>query len=342
MNMRQRINREVFTADSDNDVVGTPASEDHVDIDDDDNDFDDDTQASLLSMDNTPYDQDDIEDSMTIDTMDEEEDEEEEEEDEDEDIEIQSSSRRTGRSSRIVEQQRTKARNTRYIQQPTSLKRSAMERVANSRRIANEKRAQEAAIGNESDFSLFTAEELAELSGSEEEYTPQRNDLSSMTKRQRAKYLEEDQEDLMELPVETKKRKLTQEEVALRRTEVLRKREQQRKKKLEDIHRETIDKLLKKPSARKNKKGEDDETGADEDLVDLPIPTQIHYVTNNKGATLSLPPGVVFPGTSQHTSYPVAIPNCTAPGCHAPRKYKHPKQQWLACSLEHYRLQLKV
>ena len=74
-----------------------------------------------------------------------------------------------------------------------------------------------------------------------------------MTKRQRAKYLDEESEDLLELPVgmiyvvsirqqsanyhlESKKRKLTQEEVTLRRTEVLRKREQQRKQKLEDIH----------------------------------------------------------------------------------------------------------
>ncbi|KAI8053291.1 hypothetical protein BDF22DRAFT_683733 [Syncephalis plumigaleata] len=180
------------------------------------------------------------------------------------------------------------------------------------------------------------------ISGSEEEYAPQRNDLSSMTKRQRAKYLEEEQNDLMELPVETKKRKLTQEEVALRRTEVLRKREQQRKKKMEDIHRETIDKLLKKPSARKNKKPDEDELVVDEEAADIPLATHVHYVANDKGATLSLPVGADFPGAGQHTSYPPSTPNCTAPGCGQPRKYKHPQQQWLACSLEHYRMQLKA
>jgi hypothetical protein len=38
------------------------------------------------------------------------------------------------------------------------------------------------------------------------------------------------------ISLESKKRKLTQEEVALRRAEVLRKREEQRKKRQADIH----------------------------------------------------------------------------------------------------------
>ncbi|EPY51872.1 Ino80 complex subunit Ies2 [Schizosaccharomyces cryophilus OY26] len=77
-------------------------------------------------------------------------------------------------------------------------------------------------------------------------------DSSRMTKRQRALQgvLEEGEEDdMLELPPETSgRKKLTEEEMALRRVENARRRKNQSEKKLEEEKMETINRLLKRQS----------------------------------------------------------------------------------------------
>jgi hypothetical protein len=140
--MRPRVNRDVFTADSDNDAVDTPATDDHVDIDDDE--LDEDIRTSIPSIENnTPFDIDDGEDSMTIDTMDDEDNDDEF----DEDIDVQLNStpppsallvRSSARNVSSPSRSKTRGDNGRYGQ-AASLKRSVVERAVNTRKAANGK-----------------------------------------------------------------------------------------------------------------------------------------------------------------------------------------------------------
>ncbi|EEB09766.1 Ino80 complex subunit Ies2 [Schizosaccharomyces japonicus yFS275] len=73
--------------------------------------------------------------------------------------------------------------------------------------------------------------------------------IHRMTKRQRAKqgFLEEGEDELLELPLETSgRKKLTPEEMALRRIENARKRKNQSEQRLEEEKQETINRLLKR------------------------------------------------------------------------------------------------
>ncbi|KAI9227704.1 MAG: hypothetical protein DHS80DRAFT_31498 [Piptocephalis tieghemiana] len=156
----------------------------------------------------------------------------------------------------------------------------------------------------------------------------------NLTRRQRARMYDQPDESLLELPeMESKKRKYTAEEAALRRSEVSRRREVQRKQKMEQIHRQTINKLLKKQASRKTKKEEAEESA--EPPPPPPPPSLLRYRWTKEGTTLSIPQGMsVYQG--QSTSYPEARAKCCVPGCGKTRQYRIPKTNQPVCSLEHY------
>ncbi|RKP11601.1 hypothetical protein BJ684DRAFT_12697 [Piptocephalis cylindrospora] len=161
----------------------------------------------------------------------------------------------------------------------------------------------------------------------------------NLTRRQRARMHDQPDETLLELPeMESKKRKYTAEEAALRRSEVSRRREVQRKQKMEQIHRQTINKLLKKQASRKTKQEEAEES------ADLPLPppppSLLRYQWTKEGTTLSIPEGMTL-YKGQVSSYPEERAKCEVPGCTKVHRYRIPKTNQPVCSLEHYRALVK-
>ncbi|KAN0061289.1 hypothetical protein ACQY0O_006135 [Thecaphora frezii] len=137
--------------------------------------------------------------------------------------------------------------------------------------------------------------------------------MIAKTARQLARENKELEAGLLELPMtdESKKRKLTENELALRRSETARKRKNQSEKKLEDDKIETINRLLKKQVGRSRSKlpragsangdsdGDDDDTAASGEkgrsemltrkaLKDLPAPL-FRYVNGVNGSVLGVP-----------------------------------------------------
>ncbi|WFD26078.1 hypothetical protein MNAN1_001053 [Malassezia nana] len=110
-------------------------------------------------------------------------------------------------------------------------------------------------------------------------------------------------EELVELPMESsKKKKLSETELALRRSETARRRRNQSERKLEDDKIETINRLLKKQAGRVRGKDKDDNDGADEadgarkprDLkANYPQP-MFRYVQRADRSVLAVPRGPPF------------------------------------------------
>lgn len=94
------------------------------------------------------------------------------------------------------------------------------------------------------------------LTDEETEYNPHANpDISKMTERQRARYLEdqEEKDGLVELSNEKKskpKKKESDEVIALRKAESARRREDYKNKQLEEEKKDTLNKLLKRRATK--------------------------------------------------------------------------------------------
>ncbi|KDQ10962.1 hypothetical protein BOTBODRAFT_57715 [Botryobasidium botryosum FD-172 SS1] len=144
-----------------------------------------------------------------------------------------------------------------------------------------------------------------------------------------------------------KKKFLNEAELALRRSETARKRKHQTEKKLEDDKTETINRLLKKQSARTRSKKEqhpvDPDTGAASAGPSGPLrpavytPPSYRWISTSRDPTgaadgqpnmtmsFSIPPELLpstLPLTTAPPVSPAAVPKCAAPGCGNLRKYK--------------------
>ncbi|SAM09741.1 hypothetical protein [Absidia glauca] len=168
-----------------------------------------------------------------------------------------------------------------------------------------------------------------------------------MTKRQRAK-LNKEPEEYLELPIETgKKRHITEEEAALRKSEVARRRKNQSIQRAEKDKQDTINRLLKKQASKSKKIIKDDGTPDDQSpadrLLQLQDPYRLHYVSNLQGNSLSIPNkytvAYIFGQQDGGDKHQITrITQCQVEGCHAPRKYVAAKSGKVVCSFDHYKL----
>jgi Ino eighty subunit 2 len=91
-------------------------------------------------------------------------------------------------------------------------------------------------------------------------------DITRMTARQRARYVSAEPEEFLSLPDTGPKRKqLTEEERALKRAELARRRKNLSEKRLEEEKQDTLDRLLKKRAPRARRGQNDETSGLDDD-----------------------------------------------------------------------------
>ncbi|PVZ98398.1 hypothetical protein BB558_004291 [Smittium angustum] len=88
-----------------------------------------------------------------------------------------------------------------------------------------------------------------------------------MTRRQRARLTNNYEEELMELPTDSKKQEFTKEELALRRSEYSRRRKFQSMQRAEQLKNETISRLLNKQSSKGRNKLIDDDSKSQVDSL---------------------------------------------------------------------------
>ncbi|KAJ1974850.1 INO80 complex subunit B [Dimargaris xerosporica] len=155
-----------------------------------------------------------------------------------------------------------------------------------------------------------------------------------MTKRQRAMVSSDRKEELLELPQESKRKNLTEEEIALRRSENTRRRKFQSMKRMEQDQADTINRLLKKQASKRSKKDDADQEASANETVEPP--TDIRLTVRPDCTYLQLPPDFQLISPLAQTSYPPATPSCSLVGCLEPKKYTHPVKAFHACSLAHY------
>ncbi|KAJ1657519.1 INO80 complex subunit B, partial [Dispira simplex] len=102
-------------------------------------------------------------------------------------------------------------------------------------------------------------EEEEIFSSDEESFGIMQPSSQPLTKRQRAKLTGGMEEELLELPQESKRRVMTEDEIALKRSENTRRRKFQTMKKLEQEQMDTINRLLKKQASKRSRKDEMDQ-----------------------------------------------------------------------------------
>ncbi|KAI0162949.1 PAPA-1-like conserved region family protein [Pestalotiopsis sp. NC0098] len=113
-------------------------------------------------------------------------------------------------------------------------------------------------------------------------------DFAKMTKRQRARF-EDDDGTLLKLSDEVQAKKhFTAEELSMRRAEMARRRRNLSEKRNEEVKRETIDKLLKKQAPKTNRKAQ---LAAEEAalLEEKPNPVFVRWVSNKDGERVGVP-----------------------------------------------------
>ncbi|CAM0136746.1 unnamed protein product [Umbelopsis sp. WA50703] len=180
---------------------------------------------------------------------------------------------------------------------------------------------------------------------SETEVVPSR----PLTKRQRAKLNEGGSEDYLELPMDSgKKKHLTAEEQALRRSEVARRRKNQSIQRAEKDKADTINRLLKKQASKSKRVIKDDggeatdstmgENGRQQSRIP-DIPTKLRYVSSQSGNVLAIPESidmkeVITPAKASALRKAI---KCAIKGCGLPKKYLTSKSLTPVCSLDHYR-----
>ncbi|KAF4441377.1 hypothetical protein F53441_12054 [Fusarium austroafricanum] len=135
-------------------------------------------------------------------------------------------------------------------------------------------------------------------------------DLTKMTKRQRARFEDDNAHQYMKLSDEVQAKKVfTAEELSMRRQEMARRRRNLSEKRNEEVKMETINKLLKKQAPKINRKAAAASgagAGASGEDANKPDPVFIRWVSSKSGvrvavteAMLDSPAGQVFKGTSE-------------------------------------------
>ncbi|ETS79457.1 hypothetical protein PFICI_09310 [Pestalotiopsis fici W106-1] len=117
-------------------------------------------------------------------------------------------------------------------------------------------------------------------------------DFAKMTKRQRARF-EDDDGSLLKLSDEVQAKKhFTAEELSMRRAEMARRRRNLSEKRNEEVKRETIDKLLKKQAPKTNRKAQ---LAAEEaaQLEEKPNPVFVRWVSNKDGNRVAVPDEII-------------------------------------------------
>ncbi|KAI9490858.1 PAPA-1-like conserved region-domain-containing protein [Zychaea mexicana] len=158
-----------------------------------------------------------------------------------------------------------------------------------------------------------------------------------MTKRQRAKYYnEQEDEKYLELPMESNRKKsLTQEEQALKRSEVARRRKHQSAQRAEKDKEDTINRLLKKQASKSKRIIKDDQ---DSNQTNTPVKmtpsNSVRYTSTSAGSQLSLPTSLL----DELTNNCMQRVTCVIHGCKNEKKYIAKASGKAVCSLEHYKL----
>ncbi|KAJ8655943.1 hypothetical protein O0I10_008383 [Lichtheimia ornata] len=165
-----------------------------------------------------------------------------------------------------------------------------------------------------------------------------------LTKRQRAKFNNDGPEEFLELPMDSgKKNVLTEEEQALRRSEVARRRKNQSIQRAEKDKEDTINRLLKKQASKSRKVIKDDANEEKDNRAPKRVmpPDTIKYVNDAKGSVLMIPSVVAIeqvfghPPRKSSSSSPSI---CQVDGCNASKRYVASKSGKAVCSLEHYKV----
>ncbi|EWY84933.1 hypothetical protein FOYG_12274 [Fusarium oxysporum NRRL 32931] len=126
-------------------------------------------------------------------------------------------------------------------------------------------------------------------------------DLTKMTKRQRARFEDDNAHQYMKLSDEVQAKKVfTAEELSMRRQEMARRRRNLSEKRNEEVKMETINKLLKKQAPKINRKAAAAGAGGSEDS-NKPDPVFVRWVSNKNGVRVAVteemldsPAGQVF------------------------------------------------
>ncbi|KAI8326406.1 hypothetical protein GQ54DRAFT_307635 [Martensiomyces pterosporus] len=235
------------------------------------------------------------------------------------------------------------------------------------RRAAAPTKQAEAVEDSEQEDDDLDDEALEKSDFSENDGDSTTTSLANLTRRQRAKLTHDYDEELVELPTESKKTRFSAEEMALRKSEHARRRKFQSMQRAEQIKNDTINRLLNKQTSKgRNKVIEDVETRSPSADVTEPTHDRIRYIqkttacalrggkdsSSRSGAvhlecTLSLPKGMgiraLFPcvasskkgGAAASSAYPPPAPTCSVAGCSNLKKYS--VKSLSACSLEHWR-----
>ncbi|KAJ8655941.1 hypothetical protein O0I10_008381 [Lichtheimia ornata] len=195
-------------------------------------------------------------------------------------------------------------------------------------------------------------EEQQEEEEEEEEEDDEGDDLEvvsnrPLTKRQRAKFNNDGPEEFLELPMDSgKKNILTEEEQALRRSEVARRRKNQSIQRAEKDKEDTINRLLKKQASKSRKVIKDDANEEKDNRAPKRVmpPDTIKYVNDAKGSVLMIPSAVAIeqvfghPPRKSSSSSSSSRSTCQVDGCNASKKYVASKSGKAVCSLEHYKI----
>ncbi|KAI7863833.1 hypothetical protein BDF14DRAFT_1293578 [Spinellus fusiger] len=151
-----------------------------------------------------------------------------------------------------------------------------------------------------------------------------------LTKRQRARLNDDETGDyFMELPMDNGRKKiLTEEEEALQKSEVARRRKNQSIQRAEKDKDDTINRLLKKQASKKRLRNKID-------------PNRLHYVTNQHGSQLSIPAAWTIEQVFSSSPPPPSVHRqllCEVEGCNKAKKYTCKKSTKAVCSLDHYQV----
>ncbi|KAI0406255.1 PAPA-1-like conserved region-domain-containing protein [Xylaria palmicola] len=146
----------------------------------------------------------------------------------------------------------------------------------------------EDAEGEDEEIEAEHAEE-EDLGSDEDGSQAETPDLSKMTKRQRARF-EENDGDLMKLSDEVQAKKhFTAEELSMRRAEMARRRRNLSDKRNEEVKMETINKLLKKQPPKANRKAQMGMESTPDVDAQKPSPIFVRWVSNKNGSHVAVP-----------------------------------------------------
>ncbi|KAI1821688.1 PAPA-1-like conserved region-domain-containing protein [Xylaria intraflava] len=133
------------------------------------------------------------------------------------------------------------------------------------------------------------ADEDGNLASDDDGSRAETPDLTRMTKRQRARFVE-DGDALMKLSDEVQAKKhFTAEELSMRRAEMARRRRNLSEKRNEEVKMETINKLLKKQAPKTNRKAQLGMESTPDIDTQKPSPIFVRWVSNKDGFSVAVP-----------------------------------------------------